>query len=74
LGGLRHEWQYRQTVNKKHLIELFARLSRRSPARAADEIDHLVYRMLKDLRRSFARTRRERFTMAGSIENKQDRQ
>jgi hypothetical protein len=73
LGGPRHEWPYRQSVKKKHLIELFARISRRSPARAADEIDRLVYQMLKDLRRPSVRTPRERFTAAGSTGNKQDR-
>jgi hypothetical protein len=72
-GGPRHEWPYRETVKKKHLIELFARISRRSPARAADEIDRLVYQMLKDLRRPSARAPRERFTVAGSTGTKQDR-
>jgi len=38
-------------VNRKQLAHLFARVYRRSPARAADEIDTLVYRMLKELRR-----------------------
>jgi hypothetical protein len=38
-------------VKRKQLANLFARASRRSPARAADEIDTLVYRMLKELKR-----------------------
>jgi hypothetical protein len=42
---------YIQAVNRKQLAQLFARVSRRSPGRAADAIDGLVYRMLKDLKR-----------------------
>ncbi len=38
-------------MNRKQLALLFARVSRRSPGRAADVIDGLVYRMLKDFKR-----------------------
>jgi hypothetical protein len=61
-------------VNKKQLAQLFARISRRSPARAADDIDHLVYRMLKELKRRFTRTLRHRSTAAGSDGSKQERE
>ena len=60
---------YRQGVNKNQFAHLFARLTGRSPARAADEIDNLVYRMLKEIKRPFARNPRERSTAAGSTEN-----
>jgi hypothetical protein len=61
-------------VNKHQFTQLFARLTRRRPAEAADEIDNLVYRMLKELKRPFARNPRERSTAAGSTNpNKQDR-
>jgi hypothetical protein len=61
-------------VNRKQLARLFARISRRSPARAADVIDGLVYRMLKDLKRPFVASLTGRSTTAGSTEDKQERQ
>jgi hypothetical protein len=60
-------------VNRKQLVRLFARVSRRSPARAADEIDSLVYRFLKEMKRPLARPLNQRSTAAGSAETKQDR-
>jgi hypothetical protein len=60
-------------VNKKQLAHLFARVTRRSPARAADEIDNLVYRLMKELKRPFTRSDNERSTAAGSTGNKQER-
>jgi len=60
-------------VNKKQLAHLFACVSRRSPARAADEIDTLVYRMLKELKKPLARQPKQRSTAAGAAEPKQDR-
>jgi hypothetical protein len=60
-------------VNKKQLALLFARVSRRSPGRAADVIDRLVYRMLKDCKRPFTGPLNERSTTAGSAEGKQER-
>jgi len=48
-------------------------VSRRSPARAADEIDTLVYRMLKGLKRPAARPLPQRSTAAGSAVVKQER-
>jgi hypothetical protein len=61
-------------VNRKQLAQLFARVSRRSPGRAADVIDSLVYRMLKDFKRPFIESLTERSTSAGSAEAKQERQ
>jgi len=55
-------------VNKKQLARIYTRVSRRSPARAHDEIDHLVYRMLKALKRPFIRS-----AAAGAIASKQVR-
>jgi len=55
-------------VNKKQLAQLLARISRRSPARATDDIDHLVYRMLKELKRPFTRRPRQQSTAVGSGE------
>jgi len=60
-------------VNKKQLAQLFARVTRRSPGRAADLIDSLVYRMLKDCKRPFNGSLNERSTTAGSVEEKQER-
>jgi hypothetical protein len=60
-------------VNRKQLAHLFARVSRRSPARAADAVDSLVYRMIKELKRSADRPLTQRTTAAGSTEAKQDR-
>jgi hypothetical protein len=48
-------------------------VSRRSPARAADEIDNLVYRILKEIKRPFIRPLKHRSTAAGSEGSKQDR-
>jgi nucleoid DNA-binding protein len=38
-------------MNKKDLVEMLARNTQVSPAVAADELDRLVTRILKDLRR-----------------------
>jgi len=61
-------------VNRKQLAQLFARVSRRSPGRAADVIDSLVYRMLKDFKRPFTGSLTQRSTTAGSAEAKPERQ
>jgi len=60
-------------VNKKQLTQIFARVTRRSPAHAADEIDGLVYRLLKQLKRPFIRQTKQRSTAAGSTGSKQER-
>jgi len=60
-------------VKKKQLARLYARLSRRSPARAHDDIDSLVYRLLKELKRPFVRSVNHQSTAAGSIGSKQVR-
>jgi hypothetical protein len=65
---------YIQAVNRKQLARLFARLSRRSPGRAADVIDGLVYRMLKDLKRPFSGPIVESSSAAGTAKAKQERQ
>jgi hypothetical protein len=65
---------YIQAVNRKQLAQLFARVSRRSPGRAADVIDGLVYRMLKDFKRPFIASINQRSTTAGSAEAKPERQ
>jgi len=57
---------YLWLVNRKQLARLLARVCRRSPARAADEIDTLVYRMLKDLKRPFLGSLTHSSTAAGS--------
>jgi len=56
---------YGGAVNRKQLAHLFARVSRRSPGRAADVIDGLVYRMLKDFKRPFLGPISHRSTAAG---------
>jgi hypothetical protein len=60
-------------VNRKQLAHLFARVSRRSPVRAADEIDNLVYRILKHLKRPSIHPLNQRSTAAGSTGPKQER-
>jgi hypothetical protein len=58
-------------VNKKQLAQLFARLGRRSPARAADVIDSLVYRILRDGKQPFVGPLTHRSTAAAAAETKQ---
>jgi hypothetical protein len=60
-------------VNRKQLAQLFARVSRRSPGRAADVIDGLVYRMLKDFKRPLIASISNRSSAAGSAEAKPER-
>jgi hypothetical protein len=59
-------------VNKKQLAQLLARVTRRSPGRAADVIDGLVYRMLKDCKRPFIGPVADRSIAAASAEAKQE--
>jgi len=61
-------------VNRKQLTQLLARVSHRSPAHAADEIDALVYRMLKDLKRPFVRPAKQSSNAAAPAQLKQGRQ
>jgi hypothetical protein len=48
-----------KAMNKDDLTKRVARESRRSRAEAADDVDTLVYQLLKDLKRSPATPRRE---------------
>jgi hypothetical protein len=70
---VRRDLGYREAVNRKELAHLFARVSRRSPARAADIIDGLVHRLLKEFKQPFNDALKRRFTAAGSSGDKQDR-
>ncbi|HEY3937978.1 MAG TPA: hypothetical protein VGL97_11135 [Bryobacteraceae bacterium] len=53
-------------MNKHELARRLARKSHRSRAQAADYVDKLVHRMIKDLKRPPARTTEERSSAAGA--------
>jgi len=46
-------------MNKRDLTRWLAREAHRSPAQAADEVDKLVYKLLKDFKRCTDRSNRE---------------
>jgi hypothetical protein len=46
-------------MNKLDLAQRLAREANRSRAQAADEVDRLVYKLLKDFRRSADKSNRE---------------
>jgi hypothetical protein len=50
---------YLEAMNKDELTKRVARESHRSRAEAADFVDKLVYRLLKDLKRPPATTRKD---------------
>ena len=58
---------YCEAMNKNELARRLARLSHRSRAKAADEVDTLVYQILKNLKRRPAKSVDEHSLVVGAL-------